>query len=57
MYGHTDYGITTLLFSVPVTALHIWTRQDRWQAVKVSSRRAVHVASDLMSLCIGTKLT
>lgn len=34
MYGHTDYGLTTLLFSVPVTALHIWTRQDKWQPVK-----------------------
>ena len=40
MYGHTDYGITTLLFSVPVTALHIWTRQEKWQPVKVSLRYA-----------------
>lgn len=33
MFGHTDYGLTTLLFSVPVTALHIF-RQDKWQPVK-----------------------
>ncbi|KAF2770371.1 Clavaminate synthase-like protein [Teratosphaeria nubilosa] len=34
MYGHTDYGTTTLLFSVPVTALHIWSQQNGWQPVK-----------------------
>ena len=34
MHGHTDYGTTTFLFSVPVTALHIWSRVQRWQPVK-----------------------
>jgi isopenicillin N synthase-like dioxygenase len=34
MYGHTDYGTTTLLFSVPVTALHIWSKDRTWQPVK-----------------------
>ena len=34
MYGHTDYGTTTLLFSVPVTALQIWTKENRWKYVK-----------------------
>lgn len=34
MHGHTDYGTTTLLFSVPVTALHIWSREARWQPVR-----------------------
>ncbi|OWP04495.1 hypothetical protein B2J93_1354 [Marssonina coronariae] len=33
MYGHTDYGTTTLLFSVPVTALQIW-KNDTWRYVK-----------------------
>ncbi|PBP17937.1 hypothetical protein BUE80_DR011332, partial [Diplocarpon rosae] len=32
MYGHTDYGTTTLLFSVPVTALQIW-KKDTWRYV------------------------
>ncbi|PBP20810.1 hypothetical protein BUE80_DR008431 [Diplocarpon rosae] len=32
MYGHTDYGTTTLLFSVPVTALQIW-KKDTWKYV------------------------
>jgi len=34
MYGHTDYGTTTLLFSVPVTALQIMTKEGRWKFVK-----------------------
>jgi len=33
MYGHTDYGTTTLLFSVPVTALQIWTKENKWKYV------------------------
>ncbi|KAJ5033596.1 uncharacterized protein L3040_008708 [Drepanopeziza brunnea f. sp. 'multigermtubi'] len=33
MYGHTDYGTTTLLFSVPVTALQIW-KNNKWKYVK-----------------------
>ncbi|KAK0113789.1 hypothetical protein ONS96_014644 [Cadophora gregata f. sp. sojae] len=33
MYGHTDYGTTTFLFSVPVTALQIW-KDDQWRYVK-----------------------
>ncbi|TVY68814.1 Gibberellin 20 oxidase [Lachnellula suecica] len=34
MYGHTDYGTTTLLFSVPVTALQIWESDNKWRYVK-----------------------
>ncbi|KAH7369763.1 hypothetical protein BKA65DRAFT_544490 [Rhexocercosporidium sp. MPI-PUGE-AT-0058] len=30
---HTDYGTTTFLFSVPVTALQIW-KDDKWRYVK-----------------------
>ncbi|RDW69979.1 hypothetical protein BP5796_08376 [Coleophoma crateriformis] len=33
MYGHTDYGTTTLLFSVPITALQIWTKDNKWKYV------------------------
>jgi isopenicillin N synthase-like dioxygenase len=34
MYGHTDYGTTTLLFSVPITALQIWSKDNKWRYVK-----------------------
>lgn len=30
---HTDYGTTTLLFSVPVTALQIWGADNKWRYV------------------------
>lgn len=35
MMGHTDYGTTTMLFSVPVTALQICPKRDgQWKYVK-----------------------
>lgn len=33
LHRHTDYGTTTFLFSVPVTALQIW-KDDKWRYVK-----------------------
>lgn len=32
MFGHTDYGTTTMLFSVPITALQIW-KDEKWKFV------------------------
>lgn len=32
--SHTDYGTTTLLFSVPVTALQIWGSDNKWRYIK-----------------------
>ncbi|WVQ84258.1 hypothetical protein IAT38_006410 [Cryptococcus sp. DSM 104549] len=34
MNGHTDYGTTTLLFSVPISCLQIWGRDEKWRYVK-----------------------
>ena len=34
MFGHTDFGTTTLLFSVPVTCLQIWGRDAVWRYVE-----------------------
>ncbi|WVQ76282.1 hypothetical protein IAR50_005947 [Cryptococcus sp. DSM 104548] len=33
MHGHTDFGLTTLLFSVPVSCLQIWGRDEKWYYV------------------------
>ncbi|WVQ81087.1 hypothetical protein IAT38_003209 [Cryptococcus sp. DSM 104549] len=33
MHGHTDFGMTTLLFSVPVSCLQIWGRDEKWYYV------------------------
>jgi isopenicillin N synthase-like dioxygenase len=53
MYGHTDYGITTLLFSVPVTALHIWTRRDKWQPVRYNPGSLVINLGEALEIISG----
>ncbi|EMC95879.1 hypothetical protein BAUCODRAFT_139931 [Baudoinia panamericana UAMH 10762] len=53
MYGHTDYGTTTLLFSVPVTALHIWSKQDRWQPVKYNPGALVVNLGEALEIVSG----
>lgn len=39
MHGHTDFGLTTLLFSVPISCLQIWGRDEQ----RVSSFHIVNV--------------
>ncbi|ORY26774.1 hypothetical protein BCR39DRAFT_594660 [Naematelia encephala] len=34
LYGHTDYGTTTMLWSVPVSALMVLSRDNKWRYVK-----------------------
>ena len=53
MYGHTDYGTTTLLFSVPVTALHIWCRQSKWQPVKYNPGALVVNIGEALEIISG----
>ncbi|KAJ5155756.1 hypothetical protein N7492_008559 [Penicillium capsulatum] len=33
MHGHTDFGLTTQLFSVPISCLQIWGRDEQWYYV------------------------
>ncbi|ODO02042.1 flavonol synthase [Cryptococcus wingfieldii CBS 7118] len=33
MHGHTDFGLTTLLFSLPVSCLQIWGKDEQWYYV------------------------
>ncbi|KAJ4396818.1 hypothetical protein N0V93_001040 [Gnomoniopsis smithogilvyi] len=30
MHGHTDFGLTTMLFSVPISCLQIWGQDEKW---------------------------
>ena len=53
MYGHTDYGTTTLLFSVPVTCLHIWSKQNKWQPVKYSPGSLVINLGEALEILSG----
>ncbi|GFZ45468.1 hypothetical protein JCM24511_03194 [Saitozyma sp. JCM 24511] len=36
MHGHCDFGMLTLLFSVPVSSLQIWGTDEKWRYVKYS---------------------
>ena len=53
MYGHTDYGTTTLLFSVPVTALHIWTMYEKWQPVRYAPGSVVVNLGEALEIISG----
>lgn len=53
MYGHTDYGTTTLLFSVPVTALHIFSREKKWQPVKYNPGALVVNIGEALEIVSG----
>lgn len=53
MYGHKDYGTTTLLFSVPVTALHIWSREKKWQPVKYNPGALVVNIGEALEIISG----
>lgn len=53
MYGHSDYGTTTLLFSVPITALHIWSRQNKWQPVKYNPGALVVNIGEALEIISG----
>lgn len=53
MYGHTDYGTTTLLFSVPITALHIWSKENRWQPVRYNAGALVVNLGEALEIISG----
>ena len=53
MHGHTDYGTTTFLFSVPVTALHIWSREQKWQPVKYNPGALVVNIGEALEIISG----
>ena len=53
MYGHTDYGTTTLLFSVPITALHIFCKDSVWRPVKYNPGAVVVNIGESLELISG----
>ena len=54
MYGHTDYGTTTMLFSVPVTALQICPNRDgKWKYVKYNPGAMVINIGDSLEIISG----
>lgn len=53
MHGHTDFGLTTLLFSVPVSCLQIWGRDERWYYVPYKPGALVVNIGDTLEIVSG----
>lgn len=53
MHGHTDFGLTTLLFSVPISCLQIWGRDERWYYVPYRPGALVVNIGDTLEIVSG----
>ncbi|KKY25522.1 putative gibberellin 3-beta [Phaeomoniella chlamydospora] len=54
MYGHRDYGILTLLFSVPVTGLQVFSATDKkWRFVKYNPGALVVNLGEALEIISG----
>lgn len=52
MHGHTDFGLTTLLFSVPISCLQIWGRDEAWHYVPYKAGALVINIGEVRGLLI-----
>ncbi|RSH83772.1 hypothetical protein EHS25_005387 [Saitozyma podzolica] len=53
MNGHCDYGTTTMLFSVPISSLQIWGRDEKWRYVKYNPGALVINIGETLELVSG----
>ncbi|KAI6914206.1 Clavaminate synthase-like protein [Hortaea werneckii] len=53
MHGHTDFGLTTLLFSVPISCLQIWGRDEEWHYVPYKPGALVINIGDTLEIVSG----
>lgn len=53
MHGHTDFGLTTLLFSVPISCLQIWSRDEQWHYVPYKPGALVVNIGDTLEIVSG----
>ncbi|KAK2596208.1 hypothetical protein QQS21_006356 [Conoideocrella luteorostrata] len=53
MHGHTDFGLTTLLFSVPISCLQIWGRDEKWYYVPYKRGALVVNIGDTLEIVSG----
>ncbi|KAF4212245.1 hypothetical protein CNMCM6805_010446 [Aspergillus fumigatiaffinis] len=54
MHGHTDFGLTTLLFSVPISCLQIWGRDEQWYYVPYKPGALVINIGDTLEIVSGS---
>lgn len=53
MHGHTDFGLTTLLFSVPISCLQIWGADEQWYYVPYRPGALVINIGDTLEIVSG----
>ncbi|KAK4540665.1 hypothetical protein LTR36_008996 [Oleoguttula mirabilis] len=53
MHGHTDFGLTTLLFSVPISCLQIWGHDEQWYYVPYKPGALVVNIGDTLEIVSG----
>lgn len=53
MHGHTDFGLTTLLFSVPISCLQIWGRDEEWHYVPYKPGALIINVGDTLEIVSG----
>ncbi|CAI7678871.1 unnamed protein product [Penicillium pancosmium] len=53
MHGHTDFGLTTQLFSVPISCLQIWGRDEQWYYVPYKPGALVINIGDTLEIVSG----
>lgn len=53
MHGHTDFGLTTLLFSVPISCLQIWGADEKWYYVPYKPGALVINIGDTLEIVSG----
>jgi isopenicillin N synthase-like dioxygenase len=53
MHGHTDFGLTTLLFSVPISCLQIWGKDEKWYYVPYKPGALVVNIGDTLEIVSG----
>ncbi|WWC65505.1 uncharacterized protein I303_108123 [Kwoniella dejecticola CBS 10117] len=53
MNGHCDFGTTTMLFSVPISSLQIWGRDEQWRYVPYKPGALVINIGETLELVSG----
>ncbi|KAF5697974.1 leucoanthocyanidin dioxygenase [Fusarium mundagurra] len=56
MHGHTDFGLTTLLFSVPVSCPQIWGQDEKWYYAPYKPGALVVNIGDTLEIVSGGHL-